>query len=71
MSDGNKSRKADGLWFRGISYEERAAEKRRMLRVTAHELKEAAENLRTAGNTCVMGTEAAMEGLDLVIDTLA
>lgn len=71
MSDGNKSRKADGLWFRGITDEERAAEKKRMLRVTAKQLREAAEKLRTTGNICVMGTESAMEGLDLVKDTLA
>ena len=71
MSDGNKSRKADGLWFRGITDEERAAEKKRMLGVTAKQLREAAEKLRTTGNICVMGTESAMEGLDLVKDTLA
>jgi len=71
MSDGNKSRKADGLWFRGITDEERAAEKKRMLGVTAQQLREAAEKLRTTGNICVMGTESAMEGLDLVKDTLA
>ena len=71
MSDGNKSRKADGLWFRGITDEERAAEKKRMLGVTVQQLREAAEKLRTTGNICVMGTESAMEGLDLVKDTLA
>ena len=71
MSDGNKSRKADGLWFRGITDEERAAEKKRMLGVTMQQLREAAEKLRTTGNICVMGTESAMEGLDLVKDTLA
>jgi hypothetical protein len=71
MSDGNKSRKADGLWFRGITDEERASEKKRMLGVTVQQLREAAEKLRTTGNICVMGTESAMEGLDLVKDTLA
>ncbi|HOA00581.1 insulinase family protein [Ruminococcus sp.] len=71
MSDGNKSRKADGLWFRGITDEERAAEKKRMLKVTAEQLREAAQKLRDTGNICVMGTESAMEGLDLVKDTLA
>ena len=71
MSDGNKSRKADGLWFRGITDEDRAAEKKRMLKVTAEQLREAAQKLRTTGNICVMGTESAMEGLDLVKDTLA
>lgn len=71
MSDGNKSRKADGLWFRGITDEERASEKKRMLKVTADQLREAAQKLRTTGNICVMGTESAMEGLDLVKDTLA
>jgi len=71
MSDGNKSRKADGLWFRGITDEDRAAEKKRMLKVTAGQLREAAQKLRTTGNICVMGTESAMEGLDLVKDTLA
>ena len=71
MSDGNRSKKADGLWFRGISYAERAAEKTRMLSVTPQQLLEAAEKLRITGNICVMGTEAAMNGLDLTIDTLA
>ena len=71
MSDGNKSRKADGLWFRGITDEERASEKKRMLKVTADQLREAAQKLRDTGNICVMGTESAMEGLDLVKDTLA
>jgi hypothetical protein len=71
MSDGNKSRKADGLWFRGITDEDRAAEKKRMLKVAAGQLREAAQKLRTTGNICVMGTESAMEGLDLVKDTLA
>ena len=70
MSDGNKSRQADGLWFRGISYEERAAERKRMLGVTASQLTEAAENLRSFGNICVMGSEAAMEGLDLTAESL-
>ena len=71
MSDGNRSAKADGLWFRGITDEERGAEKKRMLAVTAEQLREAAETLRSFGNVCVMGTEAAMEGLDLTLDTLA
>ena len=71
MSDGNRSAKADGLWFRGISDEERADEKKRMLGVTAAQLREAAETLRSFGNVCVMGTEAAMEGLDLKKDSLA
>jgi hypothetical protein len=71
MSDGNRSAKADGLWFRGITDEERGAEKKRMLAVTAEQLSEAAETLRSFGNVCVMGTEAAMEGLDLTLDTLA
>ncbi|MBO7472554.1 MAG: insulinase family protein [Ruminococcus sp.] len=70
MSDGNKSRHADGLWFRGISYEERAAERKRMLSVTANQLKEAAEKLRSFGNICVMGSEAAMEGLGLTVESL-
>ena len=71
MSDGNRSRKADALWFRGITYEERAAEKKRMLSVDAESMKKAAETLRTFGNICVMGSEAAMEGLDLTVETLA
>ncbi len=71
MSDGNKSRKADGLWFRGISYEERYEIKKRMLNVTPKQLAEAAQTLREYGNICVFGSEAAMEGLDLVKDTLA
>ena len=70
MSDGNKSRQADGLWFRGISYEERAAERKRMLGVTASQLTEAAEKLRSFGGICVMGSEAAMEGLDLTAESL-
>ena len=71
MSDGNKSRKADGLWFRGISYEERYEIKKRMLNVTPKQLAEAAQTLREYGNICVFGSEAAMEGLDLAKDTLA
>ena len=71
MSDGNRSKKADGLWFRGISYEERLDIKQRMLNVTADQLREAAQNLKEYGNICVFGSEAAMEGLDLTIDTLA
>jgi len=71
MSDGNKSRKADSLWFRGITYEERAAEKKRMLSVTPGQLKEAAEKLRSFGSICVMGSEDAMNGLDLTVETLA
>lgn len=71
MSDGNRSAKADGLWFRGITDEERADEKKRMLGVTAEQLRTAAETLRSFGNLCVMGTEAAMEGLDLKKDSLA
>ncbi len=71
MSDGNKSRRADGLWFRGWSYEERCDIKKRMLGVTADQLLEAAQKLRECGNICVFGSEAAMEGLDLTIDTLA
>ena len=70
MSDGNKSRKADGLWFRGITCAERAAEKKRMLEVTPEQLREAAEKLRSFGNICVMGSEAAMDGLGLTIETL-
>ena len=70
MSDGNKSRKADGLWFRGITYAERAAEKKRMLSVSPEQLKEAAEKLRSFGNICVMGNEAAMSGLGLTVETL-
>ena len=70
MSDGNKSRQADELWFRGISYEERAAERKRMLGVTANQLREAAEKLRSFGNICVMGSEAAMEGLGLTVESL-
>ena len=30
----------------------------------------AAEKLRSFGNICVMGNEAAMNGLDLIIETL-
>lgn len=71
MSDGNKSRKADGLWFRGITYAERAAEKKRMLSVDPEQLREAAGKLRSFGNICVMGNEAAMNGLDLTVETLA
>lgn len=71
LSDGNRSAKADGLWFRGISYEERADIKKRMLKVTPHQLQEAAEKLRDFGSICVIGNEAAMEGLDLTIDTLS
>ena len=71
MSDGNKSRKADSLWFRGITYAERAAEKKRMLSVEPEQLREAAEKLRSFGNICVMGNEAAMSGLDLTVETLA
>ena len=70
MSDGNMSRKADDLWFRGITYTERAAEKKRMLCVTHEQLIEAAEKLRSFGNICVMGNEAAMKGLELTIETL-
>jgi hypothetical protein len=70
MSDGNKSRQADGLWFRGITFEERAAERKRMLGVTASQLTEAAEKLRSFGGICVMGSEAAMEGLDLTAESL-
>ena len=70
MSDGNKSRKADSLWFRGITYEERAAEKKRMLSVTPEQLREAAEKLRSFGSICVLGSESAMSGLDLTIETL-
>lgn len=70
MSDGNRSAKADGLWFRGVTDEERADEKKRMLGVTAEQLRTAAETLRSFGNVCVMGTEAAMEGLDLKKDSL-
>ena len=70
MSDGNMSRKADDLWFRGITYTERAAEKKRMLCVTHEQLREAAEKLRSFGNICVMGNEAAMKGLELTIETL-
>lgn len=71
MSDGNRSKKADGLWFRGISYDERLNIKKRMLSVTVDQLREAAQKLRECGNICVFGSEAAMEGLDLTIDTLA
>jgi hypothetical protein len=71
MSDGNKSRRADGLWFRGISYEERCDIKKRMLSVTPQQLTEAAQTLKEYGNICVFGPEAAMEGLDLTVDTLA
>lgn len=71
LSDGNKSIKADGFWFRGISYEERADIKKKMLKVTPKQLAEAAEKLRNFGNICVFGSEAAMQGLDLTIDTLA
>ena len=71
MSDGNKSRRADGLWFRGISYEERCDIKKRMLSVTPQQLTEAAQTLKEYGNICVFGSEAAMEGLDLAKDTLA
>ena len=71
MSDGNKSRRADGLWFRGISYEERCDIKKRMLSVTPQQLTEAAQTLREYGNICVFGSEAAMEGRDLTVDTLA
>ncbi|MBP5579026.1 MAG: insulinase family protein [Ruminococcus sp.] len=70
MSDGNKSRQADGLWFRGITFEERAAERKRMLGVTASQLTEAAEKLRSFGGICVMGSEAAMEGLGLTAESL-
>ena len=71
MSDGNRSKRADGLWFRGISYDERLNIKRRMLSVTADQLLDAAQKLKEYGNICVFGSEAAMEGLDLTIDTLA
>ncbi|MBR6968559.1 MAG: insulinase family protein [Ruminococcus sp.] len=71
LSDGNRSRKADGLWFRGISHEERRAEKKRMLSLTPKELLRAAECLRNCGNTCIMGPATAMEGLDLEKDTIA
>ncbi|MCR4794517.1 MAG: insulinase family protein [Ruminococcus sp.] len=70
-SDGNKSIKADGFWFRGISYEERKDIKKNMLKVTPKQLAEAAEKLRNCGNICVFGNEAAMQGLDLTVDTLA
>ena len=42
-----------------------------MLSVTPEQLKEAAEKLRSFGNICVMGNEAAMSGLDLTVETLA
>ena len=71
MSDGNKSKKADGLWFRGITFDDRADIKKRMLKVTAAQLAEAAEKLRSCGNICVMGTEEAMEGLGLSVDSLS
>lgn len=71
MSDGNKSKKADGLWFRGITFEERAAVKKSMLAVTPQQLAEAAEKLRSFGNICVLGTEEAMKGLGLTIESLA
>ena len=71
LSDGNKSVKADGFWFRGISYKERADIKRKMLEVTPQQLAEAAEKLRDIGNICVFGGEAAMQGIDLATDTLA
>ncbi|MBP5580419.1 MAG: hypothetical protein J6X85_01260, partial [Ruminococcus sp.] len=71
MSDGNRSAKADGLWFRGITDAERRDEKKRMLSVTAEQLSKAAETLKSFGNLCVMGTEAAMEGLGLKKDSLA
>jgi Zn-dependent M16 (insulinase) family peptidase len=71
FSDGNKSIKADGFWFRGISTADRGDEKKRMLKVTPKQLADAAEKLRKFGNICVMGSEAAMKGLDLTIDTLA
>ena len=71
LSDGNKSIKADGLWFRGITYTERAEAKKRMLKVTPKQLAEAAEKLKKFGNICVMGSEDAMKGLDLTINTLA
>ena len=70
-SDGNKSIKADGFWFRGISYEERTDIKKNMLKVTPKQLADAAEKLRNCGNICVFGNEAAMQGLDLTVDTLA
>ena len=71
LSDGNKNRKADGLWFRRITHEERKAEKKRMLSVTTEELLKAADCLRKSGNICIMGSASAMEGLNLTTDTLA
>lgn len=71
MSDGNRSRKADALWFAGVTYEERAAEKKRMLCVTPDIMKSAAEKLRSFGNICVIGSETSMGGLDLAVETLA
>ena len=41
-----------------------------MLGVTASQLTEAAEKLRSFGGICVMGSEAAMEGLGLTAESL-
>lgn len=61
MSDSEIGTMADGLYFRGISYETRCAERKRMLALTTDDLLSAADILSQSKNRCVIGSGEALE----------
>lgn len=60
MSDGAYGATADGLYFRGITHEERCAVRRRMLALDCGDLVKAADSLENIGSRCVFGSKEAV-----------
>ncbi|MCH5324888.1 MAG: insulinase family protein [Eubacterium sp.] len=61
MSDSEKGITADDMYFRGITYEKRCAERKKMLSLIAEELLSAADTLSQSVNRCVVGSAEALE----------
>ncbi len=60
LSDSERGGAADALWLRGVSEEERLAERRRMLAVTAADLEAVCDCLETEGIRCVVASQEAL-----------
>lgn len=60
MSDSSYGIAADGMYFRGITFEERCDVRRRMLELDCGDLIKAADALENIGSRCVFGSKEAV-----------